>query len=78
MNLKFNQLLKKEEIKNNFFIIIILYLQSISNPLRVPTECRHHGGKTIRARQVKINASLPRHLIYRNTNNDCLTKSLFV
>jgi len=34
--------------------------------------------KTIRARQVKINSSLPRHLIYRNTNNDCLTKSLFV
>ena len=44
----------------------------------VPTEWRHHGGKTIRARPVKINVSLPRHLIYRNTNNDCLTKSLFV
>lgn len=55
-----------------------LYLQSISNPLRVPTESSLHGGQTIRARPVKINVSLPRHLFYRNTKNNVSPNLFFV
>ena len=42
------QTIKVKKILFNFINYYFINLHSISNPFRVPTECRHHGGKTIR------------------------------